>query len=247
VTPVPPLRPKLALVVAVLAQLGCSSSAPPNAEPATKKAPTTPPPSAAVSAAPQAIASAAAVPPRTDPAPAVSASPPAASTAAIPARPADVVRCEAHPNAVFGTWTPTVDEVVAAIAAIPQKTCLALATRQAAVRSCAAEAKTPLVVVSTDDLKRPAGCEIQVGAAEANGRKWISFFAFYRSPGARFDGGARVVELTSAGPKLYLDALDKHGSLCPTTGGAPLKPRELPEGWTSLPQVLKDFLCAASK
>lgn len=164
------------------------------------------------------------------------------------ARPADVVRCEAHPNAVLGTWTPSVDEVAAAIGALPKRTCLEPTTRQAAVRFCAAETGTTLMVISTDDLKRPSGCELQVGAAEANGRKWISFFAFYRSAGAQFDGGARVVELSSKGPTLYLDALGKHGPLCPTTSsdGASLKPHELPEGWAAHPQALKDFLCAAS-
>ena len=58
---------------------------------------------------------------------------------------------------------------------------------------------------------------------------------------------AYLKSASRTGPKLYLDALGKHGSLCPTTGGDPLKPHQLPEGWAAHPQQLKDFLCAGSK
>lgn len=182
------------------------------------------------------------------PGPATSAS--AASSAAAPGpgaiMPADVKRCEAHKDAVMGAWTPTVDEIALAATALKEDVCLKPPIRESAIRACSAKVGSPLTIISTDDLDTPSGCEEQIGALESGGRKFVVFFGFFRSA-AQFDGGPRVVELTAAGPKLYLDALGPHGSLCPTTGGDPLKPADLPAGWTQLPKDAQEFLCKGSK
>lgn len=160
--------------------------------------------------------------------------------------PADVKRCEAHEDALSGSWTPTVDEIALAATALKEDVCLKPAIRESAIRACAAKISSPVMVISTDDLKGPSGCEEHIGAIESGGRKFVVFFGFFRAAAA-FDGGSRAVELTSSGPKLYLDSLGPHGSLCPTTGGDPLKPADLPVGWAELPKATQDFLCASKK
>jgi hypothetical protein len=172
---------------------------------------------------------------------------PVPDSGAAAVMPADVKRCEAHPDALLGSWTPTVDDIALAATALQQDVCLKAGIRESAIRACAAKAGTPETVISTDDMSGSSGCELQIGAIEQGGRRFVVFFGFFRSNASSFDGGASAVELTGSGPKLYLDALGKHGSLCPTTGGDPLKPEDQPAGWAELPAPTKDFLCKGSK
>lgn len=161
--------------------------------------------------------------------------------------PTEVKRCEGVDDAHLGDWTPTVDEIVTAAGALTEAVCIPPAIREAAIRACAAKVGKPETLISLDDLQGPSGCEEHIGTISEGGRKFVVFFGFYRSNASQFDGGSRAVELTADGPKLYLDALGKHGALCPTTGGPDLAPADKPAGWDSLAPATRDFLCKASK
>lgn len=176
-----------------------------------------------------------------------SATPSASAAGAV--MPAEVKSCEPNKDAIVGAWTPTIDEIALAATALKADVCLKAAIREPAIRACSVKAGSPATIISTDDQSGKLGCEEHIGAIESGGRKFVVFAGYFRDV-ATFYGGARAVELTSAGPKLYLDALGPHSSLCAITGGGgekPLTPAELPAGWTQLPKDAQEFICNGSK
>jgi hypothetical protein len=216
--------------------LGCSSpgtSAAPEGSgakgSAVARAPgsTTTTPTASASAAPTAAASAT---------PTASASAAAAKTG--------VTSCEKS-SGHFGGFTPSVDELVAAAKALESDVCIPRAVLEQAIRDCAKETGGTALRMFADELGGSKGCHLEVAGGGSKDRKWIVFSGFFRT-GATFDGGSTAVEL-GATPSVYLDSLGAHNELCPMTSSPRKPPKELPSGWKTLPEDVKDFLCSGRR
>ncbi len=160
--------------------------------------------------------------------------------------PSAVTQCEVA-GKHFGGFSPSVDDLVRADAVLPASTCLKRDLSAGAIRACAAKAGATHLLVSTDRTgEAKSGCQVTITAGEWHGRRFVVFFDFYRD-GATFFGGARTVELEGDRATLFLDAMEKHAELCPTTAttGKLLKAEDMPAGWTSMPKELQAFLCGS--
>ncbi|MFO0555352.1 MAG: hypothetical protein U0271_43650 [Polyangiaceae bacterium] len=216
-----------------------SSSSKPAASPPSKPA-----------NSPATVASTPAPPPTaapTEPAPAAASDSPTAppSPAAAPAMPASVVSCEAEKGGHFGGYSPTADELVAAVQSLKEPVCLKKDIVNDAIRACAAKLGSTAMTISTDDLNGPSGCQVTLTGAEIAQRKFVVQAGFFRSNASQFDGGTTVVEFANNAWTLYFDALGPDGDLCPITGGGGT-PKRVPPGWDSFDEKSKGFLCGSS-
>lgn len=179
---------------------------------------------------------------------ATSARPAGPEAGATPAMPSAIARCEAT-GQHLGGFAPTVADLRAALAALPVEPCLKRDVAADAVAACAAKLGATSMTLSTDALGgSKSGCQVTIQGAASGGRRWIVFDELHRD-GATFFGGSNVIELTPSGPVHYLGAFGgKHAELCPSTSttGAPVRPADLPPGWTNLPETVRQFLCSGA-
>lgn len=174
----------------------------------------------------------------------------AASSAVAPAPtspslPAAVTQCEAT-GKHHGSYTPSVEDLVAADKVLPDTVCLKRDISSEAIRACAAKTGKTTLLISTDKLgEEKSGCQVTITGAEWQGRRFVVFFNLQRDV-STFFGGPTVVELEEGKASVYLDTSGKHAELCPTTAstGTPPKADDMPRGWDTLPKDLQQFLCS---
>ena len=178
-------------------------------------------------------------------APGASQSPAPSAVAAPMQLPSEIAACETS-GAHHGGFVPTAEQLARAVAVAGPDACLPDAIAGQAVRACAAKlGGATAIKLSTDRFEgTPKGCEVRLAGASADGRTWIVLRSVFRQ-GASFMGTTKAIELTSSGPKLYLDATGDHEQACPTESGAapPAQEAAGPEGWSKLELGLKRFLC----
>lgn len=96
---------------------------------------------------------------------------PLASSRSAPALPASITTCE-RATAHHGSWTPTVDEVVAAASVLPSH-CLDPKARAVAIRACAAKLGASTVKVGVGTIEEGVTCDESFLPATWNKRQWI--------------------------------------------------------------------------
>jgi hypothetical protein len=224
------------LVVAMTALASCGQSSAPcpncrSGPSATIAATTTQP----ITTCPPCRASASALPP------AVTA--PSAIASATPREPQsddEDLYCHKSTTPAFGNWTATPADVRAALEKV-RFVCAPPSWLAEAVSLCI-ERMGQIEVgvrygVMDGDHATPNACDIAVGTAEWNGRKWITLENGVREGGAMF-GYTSSMEMTKGGPIVSTNGCAQDNGK--VSGSFP--PLE-PPGWKTFPDELKTRIC----
>ncbi|MBL8741270.1 MAG: hypothetical protein JNK04_09255 [Myxococcales bacterium] len=140
----------------------------------------------------------------------------------------------------FGESRATAAEVRAAIA--KASFCAPADWLADALTSCMQRLDEPSVTVRYGVMEGPLAtshaCDISVGTADWNGRKWVTFTSDVRE-GSTYLSYTTAVELSAKGPVLSTDGCQRS----PDGGVMGADPPREPPGWRTFPDKLKARLC----